>query len=149
MGVKCSPYPQKSTHGGSYSVFKIVLEDSVQWAARVCHRHDEWEYDLRATKIFQHIKQRTPGIKGPKRFLQRRAPYPILRLGDRRSSIELEPTISFGKATNICRRPRRISSTTMDYCSSPSSCSFARLPVFHLAYEEPRPGSKARPQWEG
>ncbi|OGM43514.1 hypothetical protein ABOM_008082 [Aspergillus bombycis] len=54
----------------------VVFEDFVQWADRVCHDPDNWKYDLRAVKMFQHIKQSHPDIKAPGLFF--RAERPVL-----------------------------------------------------------------------
>lgn len=51
--------------GGSHSVFKVVFEDSVIWAARVNHDPTNWQMDLQAAKQFQYIKAKRPEIKAP------------------------------------------------------------------------------------
>ncbi|GAB1204333.1 hypothetical protein APSETT445_002985 [Aspergillus pseudonomiae] len=75
-GVRCSLADEDPCQGGSHKVFKVVFEDSVQWAARVCHDPNNWKYDLRAVKLFQHIKQSHPDIKAPGVFFK--AEHPVL-----------------------------------------------------------------------
>ncbi|KAE8401048.1 hypothetical protein BDV37DRAFT_273937 [Aspergillus pseudonomiae] len=75
-GVQCSLADEDPCQGGSHKVFKVVFEDSVQWAARVCHDPNNWKYELRAVKIFQHIKHSHPDIKAPGMFFK--AEHPVL-----------------------------------------------------------------------
>ncbi|KNG85966.1 hypothetical protein ANOM_006109 [Aspergillus nomiae NRRL 13137] len=74
--VRCSLADEDPCQGGSHKVFKIVFKDSVQWAARVCHDPDNWKYELRAVKMFQHIKQSHPDIKAPGVLFK--AEHPVL-----------------------------------------------------------------------
>lgn len=74
MGLPCSLDENPPIEGGSHKVFKLVFEDSVQWAARVCNRADDWEYDLRAIKVFQHIKRHNPEIRAPDVFFKEKHP---------------------------------------------------------------------------
>ncbi|KAE8133900.1 hypothetical protein BDV38DRAFT_286376 [Aspergillus pseudotamarii] len=60
--------------GGSHKVFKVVFVDSVQWAARLCHDPSNWKYELRAVKMFRHIKQSHPGIRAPSVFFKAERP---------------------------------------------------------------------------
>jgi hypothetical protein len=62
-GIPCYLVAECSFQGGSHRVFKLVFEDSVLWAARVCHRPGDWNHDLRAIKNFLHIKKLHPKIK--------------------------------------------------------------------------------------
>ena len=64
-GFRCSLANEAPSHGCSHTVYKIIFEDSVQWAARVCHDPSDWPYELRATEMFQHVKQECPDIRAP------------------------------------------------------------------------------------
>lgn len=77
-GVPCSFADESSRSGRSHNVFKIIFQDSVQWAARVGQDADSWKLDLRAIKHFQHIKQHNPSIRAPTVFF--RDDYPVLYL---------------------------------------------------------------------
>lgn len=68
QAVSCAFADEDSYQGGSHRVFKIVFEDSMQWACRICERPEDWGYDMRATKVFQHIKRQHPDIKAPNVF---------------------------------------------------------------------------------
>ncbi|BAE59179.1 unnamed protein product [Aspergillus oryzae RIB40] len=63
--VRCSLAEEDPCQGGSHKVLKVVFGDSVQWAARLCHDPNNWKYELRAVKMFQHIKQTHPDIRAP------------------------------------------------------------------------------------
>ncbi|KAJ5923848.1 hypothetical protein N7466_008035 [Penicillium verhagenii] len=76
MGVPCTLVDETPLQGGSHKVFRIIFQDSVQWAARTCTRAEDWEYDLRSTRILQHIKQCHPGIKAPEVFYKK--DHPVL-----------------------------------------------------------------------
>ena len=73
-GLPCSLPDEIPFRGGSHRIFKLVFKDSVQWAARVCHRPDDWEYDLRAIKTFLHIKKLNTGIRAPNVFFKEEHP---------------------------------------------------------------------------
>ena len=75
-GFQCSFADETPCHGCSHNVFKIIFEDSVQWAARVCYDPNNWPYELRAAEMFQHIKQHHPEIRAPNIFFK--AEYPVL-----------------------------------------------------------------------
>lgn len=74
LGVPCSLADGNSRHGGSHTVFNLVFEDSVRWAARVSHDSNNWKNELRAIKTFQHIKQQCPEIKAPNVFFEANTP---------------------------------------------------------------------------
>ncbi|RAQ70178.1 hypothetical protein COH20_001125 [Aspergillus flavus] len=74
--VRCSLAEEDPCQGGSHKVLKVVFEDSVQWAARLCHDPNNWKYELRAVKMFQHIKQTHPDIRAPSVFFK--AEHPVL-----------------------------------------------------------------------
>lgn len=63
--VRCSLAEEDPCQGVSHKVLKVVFGDSVQWAARLCHDPNNWKYELRAVKMFQHIKQTHPDIRPP------------------------------------------------------------------------------------
>ncbi|KAJ5228420.1 hypothetical protein N7489_009128 [Penicillium chrysogenum] len=65
LGVPCSFVDESPRQGGSHTVFKIVFEDSVEWAARVGHDPNNWENELRAVKTFQCLKQQCTAIRAP------------------------------------------------------------------------------------
>lgn len=46
-------------------MFKIIFNDSVQWAARVPNNLDDWRYEVHAFKQFQYIKKHCPELKAP------------------------------------------------------------------------------------
>lgn len=73
-GLPCAFAEKRPIQGGSHRVFKLVFEDSVQWAARICERPGDWEYDVRAIRIFQHIKNRHPDLRSPSVFFKEDRP---------------------------------------------------------------------------
>lgn len=75
-GLDCSFADETPFHGGSHDVFKIVFEDAVQWAARVCHDYNNWRYELHAVQMFQYIKQQCPEIRAPSVFFNE--DHPVL-----------------------------------------------------------------------
>lgn len=75
-GVLCKYEDGCEYHGRSHSVYKIVFEDSIEWAARVGREPSNWVGELRAIKNFQHIKQHRPTIKAPALFFDEN--YPVL-----------------------------------------------------------------------
>ncbi|EGC42504.1 conserved hypothetical protein [Histoplasma capsulatum var. duboisii H88] len=61
--------PDSNPHrGGSHDVYKILSQDSPQWAARVCCEPDDWEFELRAMDKFSYVKRERPDIKAPDIF---------------------------------------------------------------------------------
>ncbi|KAB8215725.1 hypothetical protein BDV33DRAFT_194957 [Aspergillus novoparasiticus] len=66
QGVRCSLAEEDSCQGGSHNVLKVVFEDSVH----------NWKYELRAVKMFQHIKQTHPDVRAPSVFFK--AEHPVL-----------------------------------------------------------------------
>jgi hypothetical protein len=76
QGIPCSFAVEGPYHGGSHRVFKIVFEDSVQWAARVNLNPNNWKSELRAARQFEHIKKQNAGIKAPNVYVN--AEYPVL-----------------------------------------------------------------------
>lgn len=76
LGIPCSLADETPHHGGSHSVFKIVFEDSVQWAARVGHDPNNWKNEVRAIQNLQHIKQQCPEIRAPNLFFK--ADHPVV-----------------------------------------------------------------------
>lgn len=73
-GIRCSFANMSPCLGGSHRVFKIVFEDSVQWAARVSNDSSIWKNEVRAARQFQHIKKHCPGIKAPNLFVKEEIP---------------------------------------------------------------------------
>lgn len=76
LGVPCLLADEDPYHGGSHSVYKIVFEDSVQWAGRVGHDSSNWRNELRTIESFQRIKQQCPEIRAPNLFFK--AEHPVL-----------------------------------------------------------------------
>lgn len=76
LGIPCSLADENPCVGGSHRVFKVVFEDSVRWAARVCNDPNNWKDELRAYRQFQHIKKHRPEIKAPELFVK--AEHPVL-----------------------------------------------------------------------
>jgi hypothetical protein len=68
-GIQCNLADESPLHGGSHRVFRIVFEDSVQWAARVGNDPSNWENEIRTVKQFQYIKEQRPKIKAPDLFV--------------------------------------------------------------------------------
>ncbi|KAJ6021254.1 hypothetical protein N7540_006758 [Penicillium herquei] len=75
-GVPCSLADETPFHGGSHRVFKVVFEDSLQWAARICDDTQNWKSELRAVKQFQYIKTQRPEMKAPNLFVDEE--FPVL-----------------------------------------------------------------------
>ncbi|CAG8887489.1 unnamed protein product, partial [Penicillium egyptiacum] len=75
-GIPCSLADETPCHGGSHRVFKVVFEDSIQWAARLCDDSRNWKSELRAVKQFQYIKRQCPNMKAPNLFVEEQ--YPVL-----------------------------------------------------------------------
>lgn len=73
-GVPCRVAEERSFQGGSHRVFKLVFDDSVLWAARVCLRPEDWTYDLRAIRIFNHVKRLCPEIRAPNCYFKEECP---------------------------------------------------------------------------
>ncbi|KAE8353818.1 hypothetical protein BDV28DRAFT_147755 [Aspergillus coremiiformis] len=73
-GIPCALADEGSSHGGSHRVFKVVFEDSVQWAARICHDSENWKSELPAIRQFQYIKEQRPQLKAPTCFIQEEHP---------------------------------------------------------------------------
>ncbi|OJD11018.1 hypothetical protein AJ78_08123 [Emergomyces pasteurianus Ep9510] len=69
-GIQWSLPESTPRRGGSHDVYKVLFQDSTQWAARVCHDPDDWESDLRALEKFTYIKRKCPEIKAPDIFFE-------------------------------------------------------------------------------
>ncbi|EEQ87076.2 uncharacterized protein BDCG_02196 [Blastomyces dermatitidis ER-3] len=68
--------PDSNPHrGGSHDVYKVLFQDSIQWAARVCHDPDDWESELRAMEKFTYFKRGCPEIKAPDIVFENRVLY--------------------------------------------------------------------------
>ncbi|KAL2361277.1 hypothetical protein RJZ56_005853 [Blastomyces dermatitidis] len=68
--------PDSNPHrGGSHNVYKVLFQDSIQWAARVCHDPDDWESELRAMEKFTYFKRGCPEIKAPDIVFENRVLY--------------------------------------------------------------------------
>ncbi|KAE8417870.1 hypothetical protein BDV36DRAFT_283340 [Aspergillus pseudocaelatus] len=76
MGVQCSLADERPCQGGSHKIFKVISEDSVQWAVRSCDDFNTWRYELRAIGMFQYIKQQNPEMKAPNVFFE--PEHPVL-----------------------------------------------------------------------
>lgn len=46
----------------------------MQWAVRICHDPDDWSYELRANKLFRHLKRKYPETKAPNVYFQAECP---------------------------------------------------------------------------
>lgn len=75
QSIPCTLADKKPRHGGSHSVFEIIFEDSVRWAARVSHGPENWKMEHRAMQYLQHIKQQRPDLKAPNVFVK--AEHPV------------------------------------------------------------------------
>lgn len=68
--------PDRNPHrGGSHDVYKVLFQDSIQWAARVCRDPDVWEFELRALEKFAYVKRERPEMKAPDIFFENRVMY--------------------------------------------------------------------------
>jgi hypothetical protein len=76
QGISCSFAQVAPRHGCSHTVYKIIFEDSIEWAARVCHDFDNWQYEIRALNNLQYMKQQRPELRSPNVFF--REDHPIL-----------------------------------------------------------------------
>jgi aminoglycoside phosphotransferase (APT) family kinase protein len=76
LGIPCVLADECPCLGGSHRVFKIIFEDSVQWAARISNDPDDWKAELRVVRQFQHIKKQRPKIKAPDLFVEEE--YPVV-----------------------------------------------------------------------
>lgn len=76
LGIPCVLADECPCLGGSHRVFKIIFEDSVQWAARISNDPDDWKAKLRVVRQFQHIKKQRPKIKAPDLFVEEE--YPVV-----------------------------------------------------------------------
>lgn len=73
-GTPCSLADEPLCRGRSHRVFKVVFEDSVQWAARICDDPGNWKSELRAVRQFQYIKRQCPNMKAPNLFVEEERP---------------------------------------------------------------------------
>ncbi|PLN79859.1 hypothetical protein BDW42DRAFT_186449 [Aspergillus taichungensis] len=76
LGIPCVLADENPCLGGSHRVFKIIFEDSVQWAARASDDSLNWENELRAVRQFRHIKKQRPKLKAPDLFVDKE--YPVV-----------------------------------------------------------------------
>lgn len=76
QGISCSIAQEDAHHGCSHTVYKIISENSIEWAARICHDSDNWQYEIRALKLLQYIKQQRPNLRTPNVFF--RDDHPVL-----------------------------------------------------------------------
>ncbi|RDW58926.1 uncharacterized protein DSM5745_11132 [Aspergillus mulundensis] len=76
LGIPCVLADESPCLGGSHRIFKIVFEDSIQWAARVSDDSNNWRNELRAVRQFRHIKKHRPTIKAPDLFVEEE--YPVV-----------------------------------------------------------------------
>lgn len=74
LGVPCFLANESPRRGGSHRVFKLIFEDGVQWAARVCHDPSNWEYELHAIRTYQQLKRQRPELRAPEVYFTRKCP---------------------------------------------------------------------------
>lgn len=67
-GILCKFADEAPKSGGSHKVFKIIFEDSVQWAARTSEDDLLWKMEMRAMEHFQHLKREQPELNAPNVF---------------------------------------------------------------------------------
>ncbi|KAL2813134.1 hypothetical protein BJX63DRAFT_421429 [Aspergillus granulosus] len=101
-GIPCVLADESPCLGGSHRIFKIVFEDSIQWAARVSNDSNNWKNELRAVRQFCYIKRQHPKIKAPDLFVEEDCLYStwLTESLDRGLRRTLRGTARWGSAIN-------------------------------------------------